>query len=156
MKSRVEKHQTKAWRSNNPASEWSDDQAFKERGDWNELSTGVSDRLQLRRSHAPCHTHTDTGRHRREGGKTGNNTNTKTQTPQYPPLKGRHLAAGPACPGNVCRNPRGLLGLRWGNEKSTVFPLAHTPPSPRGIDNHDHAGVRPIPNLRYTPGGHLW
>ena len=66
MESRVGEHQTPAWRRNNPALEWSCDQALKERGDWDELITGVSDRLQLRRSHAPCHTHTDTGKEERQ------------------------------------------------------------------------------------------
>ena len=66
MESRVGEHQTPAWRRNNPALEWSCDQALKERGDWDELITGVSDRLQLRRSHAPCHTHTDTGKEEKQ------------------------------------------------------------------------------------------
>ena len=47
------------------------------------LGAGVSARLQLRRSHAPCHTHTDTGRHRSDW------------TSQYPPLKDR-IPDGPS------------------------------------------------------------
>ena len=75
MESRVGEHQTPAWRRNNPALEWSCDQALKERGDWDELITGVSDRLQLRRSHAPCHTHTDTGKEERQETTQTQNTN---------------------------------------------------------------------------------
>ena len=81
MESRVGEHQTPAWRRNNPALEWSCDQALKERGDWDELITGVSDRLQLRRSHAPCHTHTDTGKEERQEIIQTQNTNTTHRLP---------------------------------------------------------------------------
>ena len=47
-------------RRNNPAPTWCADQAFKESLIALKLSTGVSDRLQHRSSHAPFHTHTQT------------------------------------------------------------------------------------------------
>ena len=53
-----------ACRRNNPAPTWCADQAFKESVIALKLRAGVSAQLQLRSNHAPCHTHTDTGRHR--------------------------------------------------------------------------------------------
>ena len=49
---------------NNPAPTWCADQAFKESVIALKLSAGVSALQRLRSNHAPCQTHTDTGRHR--------------------------------------------------------------------------------------------
>ena len=79
MRSRVERHTTVRSRRNNLASTWCDDQAFME-GMIRWIECRCASSAAAKEPATPPATHTNTGRHRREGGETAN---TKTQSSQY-------------------------------------------------------------------------